>query len=51
MDNLNRLSEMLDYRTISILRACVMTSGLGNKEKRELISKLEKVEEVLEDED
>lgn len=51
MNSLDRLSEILDFRAISILRACIMASGLDNKEKRDLISKLEKVEEILEDED
>lgn len=51
MNNLEKLEKILDYKTISILRACVMASGMDIKGKRIIISKLEEAEEILEGEE
>lgn len=48
MDSLDRLSEILDFGTIDILRVCIVTSRLDNERKRELFSKLEEAGKILE---
>lgn len=53
MESLDRLSEILDFGTIDILRMCIVTSSLGldDEEKTELFAKLLELEKIIEDED